>query len=587
VIEEEKGGLLPVFKGIIASQGISIAPLVKYIVKAIEDLEITHCEFSTHEESRLDAALEKYIELLSEIKKNAPESERELLEAYELMAQSLVDEAKEVVRCENTCSELAVKKVYLKYRDFFRESGSSLIALREADLRSIATSLIKYLMSHSEGGIIDIRGKIVLAEDVSPTDMIKFANEGVKGVVTSRGGVTSHAAIIARSNDIPYIIIPAMELGDIKDGEVAILDALEGLLLVKPEEKELEKYSEKLTRFEELKSNIRRNALIKATTLDNYTVDVLCNIRDLEEARVASSSGCDGVGLFRVEFLYMMKERPPGEDALYNTFTKVAEFFRGKVVVVRAPDLGADKPLPYLALKEDNPFLGLRGIRLLLEYREDIFKPFLRAFLRALRPYENLQLLLPMVTTTREIRETAELLNTLIEELKLNDEILSSIKIGIMVETPAAALMIDKLVETGLVKFVSYGTNDLTQYTLAVDRGNIRVSHLYDELDPSLLRLLETSVSKALERGIEVEVCGEMAGKIPAIPVLLGLGIRGLSVNPAQVGLVKYAISKLSISNVKKELLSRVLNAADNRESRHYIREYIISLGLEELSPWL
>jgi phosphotransferase system enzyme I (PtsI) len=579
---------LPVFKGIIASQGVSIAPLIRYIIKTVEDLDITYCEFSTREEIRLDVALEKYIELLSEIKKKAPESERELLEAYELMAQSLVDEAKDIVRSENICSELAVKRVYLKYRDSFRESGSSLIALREADLRSIATSLIKYLMGYTEGGgILDIRDKIIIAEDVTPTDMIKFAKEGVKGVVTLKGGVTSHAAIIARSNDIPYIIIPEIRLDDIKDGEIAVLDALDGLLVVKPGESELEKYMVKLTRFEELKSIIRRNAFIKATTLDNYIVDVLCNIRDLEEARVASSSGCDGVGLFRIEFLYMMKEKAPGEDALYNTFIKVAEFFRDKVVVIRAPDLGADKPLPYLILKEDNPFLGLRGIRLLLEYREEIFKPFLRAFLRALRVYENLRLLLPMVTTTREVRETVELLNTLIGELRPDDKMLSSIKIGIMVETPAAALMIDKLVETGLIKFVSYGTNDLTQYTLAVDRGNVRVSYLYDELDPALLRLLEISVSKALEKGIEVEVCGEMASKIPAIPVLLGLGIRGLSVNPTQVGLVKYVISKLSVNSVKKELLSRVLNSSNNEESRRSIREYMVSIGLEELKPWL
>jgi phosphotransferase system enzyme I (PtsI) len=579
---------LPVFKGIIASQGVSIAPLIRYIVKTVEDLDITYCEFSTREEIRLDVALEKYIELLSEIKKKAPESERELLEAYELMAQSLVDEAKDIVRSENICSELAVKRVYLKYRDSFRESGSSLIALREADLRSIASSLIKYLMGYTEGGgILDIRDKIIIAEDVTPTDMIKFAKEGVKGVVTLKGGVTSHAAIIARSNDIPYIIIPEIRLDDIKDGEIAVLDALDGLLVVKPGESELEKYMAKLTRFEELKSIIRRNAFIKATTLDNYIVDVLCNIRDLEEARVASSSGCDGVGLFRIEFLYMMKEKAPSEDALYNTFIKVAEFFRDKVVVIRAPDLGADKPLPYLVLKEDNPFLGLRGIRLLLEYREEIFKPFLRAFLRALRVYENLRLLLPMVTTTREVRETVELLNTLIGDLRPDDKMLSSIKIGIMVETPAAALMIDKLVETGLIKFVSYGTNDLTQYTLAVDRGNVRVSYLYDELDPALLRLLEISVSKALEKGIEVEVCGEMASKIPAIPVLLGLGIRGLSVNPTQVGLVKYVISKLSVNSVKKELLSRVLSSSNNEESRRSIREYMVSIGLEELKPWL
>ncbi len=579
--------LLRVFKGIIASQGVSIAPIVKYVVRVIEDLEITHCERGVREEERLDAALEKYIELLSEIKKEAPESERELLEAYELMAQSLVDEAREVVQSENACSELAIKKVYLKYRDSFRESGSSLIALRESDLRNIATSLIKYIMGYSEGGVLDVRDKIIVAEDVSPTDMVRFAKERVKGVVTLKGGVTSHAAIIARSNDIPYIIIPEMKLDDIEEGETAVLDALDGFLVIKPEEKELEKYLAKLTRFKELKNIIRRNAFMKATTLDNYVVDVLCNIRDLEEARVAFSSGCDGVGLFRVEFLYMMKESPPSEDALYNTFIKVAEFFRDRVLVIRAPDLGADKPLPYLDLKEDNPFLGLRGIRLLLEYREELFKPFLRAFLRALRVHENLRLLLPMVTTTREVRETVGLLNTLIEELKLNAKMLPGIKIGIMVETPASALMVDKFIETGLIRFISYGTNDLTQYTLAVDRRNARVSHLYDELDPALLRLLEISVPKALERGIEVEVCGEMASKIPAIPVLLGLGIKSLSVNPAQVGLVKYFISKLNVSNVRKELLSRVLSANDSEESRHSIREYIISLGLKELNPWL
>jgi phosphotransferase system enzyme I (PtsI) len=580
------GDSLPTFKGTIASQGISIAPIIKYLVESIEDLEVSDCRFNTDEEARLDDALEKYIVLLSETKKFAPETEREMLEAYELIAQSLVEETKELARNEKICAELALKKVYLKYRESFKSSESSLIALREADLRSVAASLANYLRGREPKSTLSVHGKIVVAEDVTPTDVIRFAKDGVKGVVTMKGGVTSHAAIIARGNNIPYIIIPDLRLEDINNGDIAILDALDGSLVVNPGEKEVENYRVKVARFEELKSILRRSAFTKASTLDNQVIDVLCNIRDIEEARAASTGGCDGIGLFRVEFLYMTRDKPPGEETLYTAFTKVAEFFEGKTVVIRAPDLGADKPLPYIPLKEENPFLGLRGIRLLLEYSKEIFTPFLKAFLRAQRSHGNLRLLLPMVTTVREVLETGELLTRVAED-SFERMATSNIRIGVMVETPAAALMVDKLADTGLIKFVSYGTNDLTQYTLAVDRGNANVSYLYDELDPALLRLLEVSVSKALEKRIEIEVCGEMASKVPAIPVLLGLGVKGLSVNPAQVGLVKYVISKLNASNLGKDLVSKVLNASDVEESRHIIKEYLLSIGLKELNPWL
>ncbi len=575
---------MKVYRGLIASEGVAVGLLTKYgFTNALSSVP-SNCPVSNvdFEVSRLEKALSEFNEYLDGLKKTLPESERELLNAHEAMAEALVSEAVSHVVEENICGELAVKKVFEKYSELFRESGSGLIALRAGDLRNIASAIVENLteLRPGVGGSIDIEGRIVVARELNPVDLLKLVNQGLRGIVTLTGGVTSHAAIIARAHGIPYIIVPELDLSGLSEGDLAVIDSIEEKLLLNPSREIVSTYVERAEKYESLKKSYREAAFREAVTTDGVRVGVLCNVGDLEEARAASTSGCDGVGLFRVEYLYMSSNSPPSEESLYTAFSKVLGFFNDRPVVIRAPDLGADKPLPYIRLEESNPFLGLRGVRLLLEYRGEILAPFLRALLRA-STSGNAKLLIPMISRVSELVELAELVERTSEKLMAEGVASGGVEIGIMVETPAAALLVDKYTEVPQLKFISFGTNDLTQYTLAVDRGNVKVSYIYDELDPSVIRLMAVAAGEAKKRGVEVEVCGEMAGRQLAIPLLLGLGVDALSVSPPLVGLAKYTISKLSKRDLERELLAKALNSSSPTEVRELVRKYLEGVGIE------
>ncbi len=576
--------VLRVYRGLIASEGVAIGPLTKYgFIDALSFIP-SNCLINDKdfEVSKLEKALSKFKEYLYGLKKALPESEHDLLNAHEAMAEALVNEAVSYVVEESICGELAVKKVFEKYSELFKESGSGLIALRAGDLRNIASTIIENLteLKPGIGESIEVGGKIVVAKELNPVDLLKLVKQGLKGIITLTGGVTSHAAIIARAHGIPYIIVPELDLSKVSEGELAVIDSIEEKLLLNPSREIVDAYVERARRYESLKKSCREAAFREAVTTDGVRVGVLCNVGDLEEARAASTSGCDGVGLFRVEYLYMSSSSPPSEESLYTAFSKVLGFFSGRPVVIRAPDLGADKPLPYIRLEESNPFLGLRGVRLLLEYREEILNPFLRALLRA-SVSGNARLLIPMISRVSELIELTELVERTSEKLKAEGVATGSIDIGIMVETPAAALLIDKYAEVPQLKFISFGTNDLTQYTLAVDRGNVKVSYIYDELDPSIIRLMAIAASESKKKGIEVEVCGEMASRQLAIPLLLSLGVDALSVSPPLVGLAKYTISRLSKRDLERELLVKALNSSSASEVKEFVKKYLERIGVE------
>ncbi|MCX8199443.1 MAG: phosphoenolpyruvate--protein phosphotransferase [Sulfolobales archaeon] len=573
-----------VYRGLIASEGVAVGPLTKYgFIDALSSVP-SNCPTSNSyfEVSRLEKALSKFKEYLVSLKKTLPESEHELINAHEVMAEALVNEAASHVVEEGVCGELAVKRVFEKYSDLFKESGSGLIALRAGDLRNIASAIVENLteLKPGIGGGIEVGGKVVVAKELNPVDLLKLVKQGLRGIVTLTGGVTSHAAIIARAHGIPYIIVPELDLSEVSEGELAVIDSIEEKLLLNPSEEIVSIYVERASKYESLKKWCREASLKEAVTTDGVRVGVLCNVGDLEEARAASTSGCDGIGLFRVEYLYISSSSPPSEESLYTAFNKVLSFFNGKPVVIRAPDLGADKPLPYIKLEESNPFLGLRGVRLLLEYRDEILNPFLRALLRA-STSGNARLLIPMISRVSELIEFTEIVERTLEKLRAEGIASGSIEIGIMVETPAAAILIDKYAKVPQLKFISFGTNDLTQYTLAVDRGNVKVSYIYDELDPSIIRLMALAASEARKRGVEVEVCGEMAGRQLAIPLLLSLGIDALSVSPPLVGLVKYTVSKLSRRDLERELLTKALNSTSASEVKEFTKEYLKRAGIE------
>ncbi len=571
---------MKIYEGIVASPGISTGEIVNYKISNILD-NITECytDNVNSEVIKLDNSLNNFKKYINELRSLLPKETEELLGAHELMAETIIEDAKKYVREKGVCATFAIKVIFEKYYKLIKESGSEVISLRAEDLKSIATSLVEILLNTTvEEGGQSFANKIILANELMPIDFYRIISRGTpSGIITFTGGVTSHVAILAKTYGIPYLILKNEEFNENFNGRIAILDAIDGKLILEPTNEVLNEYNSKIITYRKFKEVLRDFSYRVGVTRDNYRVNVLCNIGNVEESQLASSLGCEGVGLFRIEYLYISSL--PTEDALYSVFSKVSMIFENKPVVIRAPDLGADKPLPYLKFnKEENPFLGMRGIRFLLEYRNEIFIPFLRSFLKALDKGRNLKLLLPMISTTSEVREVMDLINELSSKLNIR----SNVDVGIMVETPASALMVDKIAEIENIRFLSFGTNDLTQYTLAVDRNNAKVNYLYNDLDPAVIRLMAIATNAAKSKGLEVEICGELASKQLAIPVLLALGINSLSVNLSSVGLIKYTLSMIKKSEADI-LRDKILNFSTHKELREFLIQYLKDNNVELL----
>ncbi|MEM1831202.1 MAG: phosphoenolpyruvate--protein phosphotransferase [Thermosphaera sp.] len=576
------------FKGIIASPGISIGKLEVYNPVRLEDFIPLDCRYSVDTNKKVAFALNKYVEYLNEIKQFSKSVDESLLEAYELLGEALLQEGLELAISKNICIEKALVEVYGKYSKMLSEAGSELFQARESDLKQITSDLLLLInRTFEEVNSFDKGGKIIIAEEMHPLDFVRESNRGLKGLVTKRGGLTSHVSLLARSSEIPYLIIPDINPEALENytGQ-AIVDGINGIFIVNPSEEVIKKYTELANNTQHVRSILNEISKKKIQTLDGFPVDVLCNVNSLEEARVGLTQGCEGIGLFRTEYLYM-RNSPPSEETLSEVFTKVGELYNGAKVVIRAPDLGGDKQPPYLRIDEENPFLGLRGIRTLLEYRDELLKPFTNAYLRSFMKHKNLKILLPMASKLTEIREFIEYVDQRMVDIGV-DPSRTLISIGVMIEVPSMAIITEKLGELKYVDFVSYGTNDLTQYTLAVDRGNQRVAHLYSELEPSVLRLIRSSVEKAKSTGLEVEVCGEAANNPLMVPLFLSMGVDALSVPPQFTGIVKFVASKLKVSEISK-VLDYVLGLEGSREVFKFLQDYLLKLSgeLEILKPWM
>jgi len=565
---------LKVYKGSTASPGIIIGEVKKFMRPNPLELVPGDCTTMDKDEeiSQIENAIAKIKKRFEKMKEMR--SEKELVEVLDSIAEAIAQEAIEYVSNQNICASLAVKKVYEKYAEMLKGSSSQLFSFREADIRVVAEFFLTELLGLSREKLVeDFRDKIVVSDELGISDLLEFTKLGIRGLITRYGGITSHVAIVARNNRIPYVIVQDLDIDNLKEDEYIIVDALNGVVITEPDESTLREFEKKAENYRRAMEEMLKFAHEEAYTLDKYNVKVFCNVGDLEEARLASTLGCDGIGLFRIEFLYM-KNEPPEVNELREVFEKTALFFKNKPVVIRAPDIGGDKRVPYIDIKEENPFLGLRGIRLLLEYKDELFKPFIRAFLEAFKNYSNLRLLLPMVSRVSEVNETVELIDEIAKEIDVD---VSKLEIGVMIEAPSSALMIDKIASTGRVRFVSYGTNDLTQYVLAVDRTNPKVGAIYDDMDPSVLRLLNISMSEARKHGLGVEVCGELASRQLAVPVLLSFGVNALSVNLSSVGLVKYTIRGIDLGEVESKILPEVLNADSSKNVREVLGKYFVS----------
>jgi len=479
--------------------------------------------------------------------REAGEEQAAIFEAQLLMLDDpeLAGKAERVISEEGCNAEWALERAGEEVASVLSSLPDEYLRARAADVRDVVTLVLSVLGGHIGHPLAELPGPVVVvAEELMPSDTAQVDRGKVLGLVVERGSSTSHVAILARSMGIPAVVGAMGVMEAVAPGETVIADGESGMVVVNPKPDEMHEWEERKRKQNDRRKRLRCLAALPAVTRDGYRVELAANIGAPGDVEVAVAWGAEGVGLFRTEFLFMDRDRPPSEDEQFEAYRRVAEAFSGRTVIIRTLDVGGDKPIAWLGhLEEANPFLGVRGIRLCLE-RQEVFLTQLRALLRA-RVYGDIWVMFPMVADVGEIRAARGLLGKAREELRLAGVAHRDLPVGIMVEVPSAALLAEHLLAE--VDFVSIGTNDLTQYTLAADRTNARVASLGDALHPAVLRLI-AGVAEAGRRAERwVGVCGDLAGDPLATPVLVGLGINELSMAPSLLPEVKEAVRAVSV----------------------------------------
>lgn len=490
-------------------------------------------------------------------------SEGQIFEAHKLILTdpAFLNGVEEKIRTQGLSAAQAVNGTAAELAHQLEELTDAYLRERAVDIRDVAQRVLAYLTGTPAGPGNLAQGSIVVARELTPSLTATFSRDTVRGIATETGSRTSHSAVVARALGIPAVLGIESLLARAKEGDLVLVDGNTGTVYLNPNDALVQELSSGEASLS-FRSEPAPDA--RAVTLDGKHIEVSANIQSLQEAKTAMESGADGIGLFRTEFLFMSRETPPNEEEQFQAYKEVAQIFQGKPVVVRTMDIGGDKAAPYLQqVREDNPFLGLRGLRLSLARRE-IFKTQLKALLRAAN-FGNFKIMFPMVSTLEEILTAKDVLQEAASELKTTGTAVSQMEIGIMVEVPAAALMADALAPH--VDFFSIGTNDLTQYTLAVDRGNEKLSGLYDPYHPAVLNLIKNTVEAAHCHGKWVGLCGELGGELLALPLLLGLGLDELSMSALFVPQVKRALGQQTYRQAK-ELADSVLRLTTAAEVR-------------------
>lgn len=526
------------FKGIGVSEGYGIGKAVviqelklDYSGKSFKDAET--------ESARLDAAVKKFTAetkaLISELSANAGEKNAEILQGHLAMLADpfMIGQMKDSIS-GGVIAEEAVDNVCNMFHMIFSSAEDELTRQRATDVSDIKTGLLKILLGVEEIDIANVeKGSILVACDFTPSMTSKINPKNVEGVIGEIGGVTSHSAIIARALGIPCILGVKDAASIIKSGDELVADAVKGEIIISPSADEKAEYS--LLKEQEQKERLMLKEYINKPTVTKSGLKkaVYANIAKAEDVHNAVVNGAEGIGLFRTEFLYMDRNQAPGEDEQFEAYSSVAKAMGGREVIIRTLDVGGDKHIPYLEIeKEENPFMGLRAIRYCLKNTE-LFKVQLRALLRA-ACYGNIKIMLPLVCTEDEVIKAKSLLEECKAELSAEGkEYKKDIKLGIMVETPAAVFVAERL--AAVSDFFSIGTNDLTGYTMAADRGNNEVSYLYNSNDPAVLKAIEITVKSAKKANIPVGMCGEAAADPKMIPRLIDWGLDEFSVSSSRI----------------------------------------------------
>lgn len=556
-----------IYKGIAGAEGIGIG---KALVVCEQTLDYSHVVFSgaENETNRLQAAIAAFCEKVTAMQKkltaSVGEKQAEILNGQIMMIQDpfMTSQMQDFI-AGGQCAEAAVDAVCNMYIEMFSSVEDDLTRQRATDIRDMRARLLGILLGQTEVDLSDLPPETVLvAHDFTPSMTANMQKEHIVGILSECGSKTSHSAILARSLDLPAVMSVENICTLLENGDTVIVDGTRGEAVVRPAQGILEAYASKREQLKMEKQALHAFAGKKTVTADGKQLAVYANIGKPDDVPAVLQNDGEGVGLFRTEFLFMDRTALPSEEEQFAAYRAVATQMQGKEVIIRTLDVGGDKDIPYLHMeKEENPFLGHRAVRYCLDNPE-IYKVQLRALLRA-SAYGNIKIMLPLVTTVSEVRRVRELLESTKAELRReNIKFRENIPVGVMIETPAAAMTADLLAKEA--DFFSIGTNDLTQYTMAVDRGNSKVSALYSHYNPAVLRLIKQTAEAANRAGIPVGMCGEAAGDKAFIPLLIAFGLHEFSVTPAAVLPTRKTISLWSKTDADA-LAERVL-ALDTAE---------------------
>lgn len=557
------------YKGIAGSEGIGIGKVVLIEEHEI-NIENEKVEDSDGELARLQAAIEKFVAdttaMAEKMDVTVGKKDADILRGHIQMLQDpmIEEQVSALIISEKISAEMAIDQVLEQTAAMFAEIPDELLQQRATDFRDIKTRMVKILLGIEDVDISQVpAGTILVARDLTPSMTAGINPDNIEGILTEVGGKTSHSAILARAMEIPAVLSIDNICDLVKNGDEVVLDGASGEAILNPDEATIEKYKAMYKEYQAEKALLKAYAGQLTVTKDGTKVELVCNIGKPEDAKKVTECDGEGIGLFRTEFLFMDRDTIPTEEEQFEAYKAVAEAMKGKPVIIRTLDIGGDKAIPYLGLEqEENPFLGFRAIRFCLQ-RKDIYETQLKALVRA-SAFGKIKIMVPLVTGVDELRQVKAMVAEIMEAYAREGvDYNKNIEIGVMMETPAACMMADALAKEAA--FFSIGTNDLTGYTMAVDRGNAKVAYLYSTYNPAVLRAIKTIIECGKKEGIMVGMCGEAAADSKLIPLLLAFGLDEFSVSATSVLKTRKTISDCDIAECKA-LADKVMQCVTEEE---------------------
>lgn len=563
--------------GTAASEGIGIGKVMlieehslEYTPRTVTDTEAESQRFKT----AVDAFCYNTEKQAENLRNSAGEKEAEILAGHiQIIKDPYLSGEIEKLIADGQCAEAALEHMCDMFIAMFSAADDELTKQRAADVRDIKSGVLGILLGVNEVKVSDApKGTVLVARELTPSVTAGIVKENIAGIITETGGTTSHSAILARALEIPAVLSVEGVASSLKNGDTVVVDGSEGNVIVNPDDKTVTEYSEKRDVFLAERKELENYRGKETKSASGEVYELFCNIGKPEDAVKAVDADGEGVGLFRTEFLFMDRSSLPTEDEQFEAYKKAALILKGKSLIIRTLDIGGDKDIPYLGLqKEENPFMGFRAIRYCLKNRE-LFKSQIKAILRA-SAFGDIKIMFPLITTMDEFREGKKLVAECKADLRnMGIKFNENIQVGVMVETASAAVIADMLAKEA--DFFSIGTNDLTGYTMACDRGNNDVSYLYSPLQPSVLRMIKRTIECGVQNGISVGMCGEAAANKLMIPLLISFGLTEFSVSAPSVLNVRKIISEWTKEKADK-VAEKVLEMSTQQEIVEYLKSVV------------